>query len=168
MDHSGPEFLFPCKADYSIVEQLFPDSNTLVFPAAIEVRNLSSAPKDQTIFVVDDESIIAQTVGIILRNAGYETRSFSEPAAALDAAAGESPDLLVTDMAMPEMNGIELANRMQELRPRCKVLVISGHFMTLPQIGNSDEPARDFDFLSKPVHPLKLLEKIEHVLLGAA
>ena len=168
MEHFDPVFLVSCKADYSIVEQLFPDSNTQVFPAAIEVRNLSTLRKDQTIFVVDDESIIAQTVGIILRNAGYEARSFSEPGAALDAAAGESPDLLVTDMAMPEMNGIELAFRMQELRPCCKVLVISGQLLTLPSVVKGAQESRNFDFLPKPVHPLELLEKIEHVLLGAA
>lgn len=124
-------------------------------------------PREQTIFVVDDESVIAQTLGIILRNAGYETRSFSQPEAALVAAAGESPDLLVTDMAMPEMNGIELANRMQEIRPQCKVLVISGHFLTLPSAVNGDDDDKHFDFLPKPVHPLKLLQKIEHVLTSA-
>jgi len=138
-----------------------------VFPAAIEDKNLSTQPKDQTIFVVDDESVIAQTVGIILRNAGYEARSFSEPGAALDAASGQSPDLLVTDMSMPEMNGIELATRMQELRPQCKVLVISGQMLTLPSAAKGDDTTH-FDFLPKPVHPLKLLQTIEHVLLGAA
>lgn len=129
---------------------------------------MSTQPKDQTIFVVDDESIIAQTVGIILRNAGYEARSFSEPGAALDAASGQWPDLLVTDMSMPEMNGIELAFRMQELRPRCKVLVISGQLLTMPSVVKGEQESSHFDFLAKPVHPLKLLEKIEHVLLGAA
>ena len=138
-----------------------------MFPAAIEDKNLSTQPKDQTIFVVDDESVIAQTVGIILRNAGYEARSFSEPGAALDAASGQSPDLLVTDMSMPEMNGIELATRMQELRPQCKVLVISGQMLTLPSAVKGDDTT-NFDFLPKPVHPLKLLQTIEHVLLGAA
>jgi len=44
-----------------------------VFPAAIEDKNLSTQPKDQTIFVVDDESVIPQNVGLILRNA--ETRA---------------------------------------------------------------------------------------------
>ena len=125
---------------------------------------MSTPTKDQTIFVVDDESIIAQTVGIILRNAGYEARSFSRPEAALVAAAGESPDLLLTDMAMPEMDGIELATRMQELRPKCKVLVFSGQL--LPSAVKDDET--HFNFLAKPVHPLQLLEKVEHVLLGAA
>gem|GEM_PF-6231137 len=40
-----------------------------MFPAAIEDKNLSTQPKDQTIFVVDDESVIPQNVGLILRNA---------------------------------------------------------------------------------------------------
>ena len=122
--------------------------------------------RDQTIFVVDDESVIAQTVGLILRNAGYQARSFSEPGAALNAAAGERPDLLVTDMVMPGMNGVELALRMQELRPSCKVLVISGQLLTLPATAKDSRGDRDFDFLCKPVHPLKLLEKIEDVLDG--
>jgi len=123
-----------------------------VFPAAIEDKNLSTQPKDQTIFVVDDESVIAQTVGIILRNAGYEARSFSEPGAALDAASGQSPDLLVTDMSMPEMNGIELATRMQELRPQCKVLVISGQLLTLPSAVKGDILPTSISFRSRFTH----------------
>lgn len=114
--------------------------------------------------MVDDEAIIAQTVVIILRNAGYEARSFSEPEVALDAVTDESPDLLVTDMAMPEMNGIELATRIQELRPCCKVLVVSGQLSTAALVAKAETAGHHFDFLSKPVHPLKLLEKIEHVL----
>ena len=124
---------------------------------------MPTQPRDQTIFVVDDESLIAQTVGMILRNAGYEARSFNEPGAALHAATGELPDLLVTDMVMPVMDGIELATRMQELRPCCKVLVISGHLLSLPLAANGEKDDRHFDFLCKPVHPLKLLEKIEGV-----
>jgi DNA-binding NtrC family response regulator len=128
---------------------------------------LRTQPKDQTIFVVDDESIISQTLGMILRNAGYEARSFSEPDAALKAARGERPDLLLTDMVMPEMDGMELAMRMQELRPSCKVLVISGHLLSLPSAGRlHDEDRQHIDFLCKPVHPLKLLAKIEDVLDG--
>ena len=110
--------------------------------------------------------VIAQTVAIILRNAGYEARSFSEPEAALDAVTGESPDLLVTDMAMPEMNGIELATRMQEIRPCCKVLVFSGQLSTPALVARVENAGHHFDFLPKPTHPLKLLEKIEHVLDG--
>lgn len=114
--------------------------------------------------MVDDESIIAQTVGMILRNAGYAARSFSQPDVALTAATGEWPDLLVTDMVMPEMNGVELAMRMQELRPGCKVLVISGQLLSLPAVAKGQKDHRDFDFVCKPIHPLKLLEKIEDVL----
>jgi DNA-binding NtrC family response regulator len=131
---------------------------------AIEDVNLSTLPSEQTVFVVDDEAVIAQTVEIILRNAGYEARSFSEPEAALDAVTTESPDLLVTDMAMPEMNGIELATRIQELRPCCKVLVVSGQLSTSALVAKAENAGHHFDFLSKPVHPLKLLEKIDHVL----
>ena len=132
---------------------------------------MSTLPREQTVFVVDDEPAIAQTVVIILRNAGYEARSFSEPEAALNAASAESPDLLVTDMTMPEMNGIELATRIQELRPCCKVLVFSGHLSTLSSVTKAETDGHHFDFLHKPAHPLKLLEKIEHVLddcLGGA
>ena len=121
-------------------------------------------PREQTVFVVDDEFVIAQTVTMILRGAGYEARSFSEPKAALDAVAGGSPDLLLTDMAMPEMNGIDLAMRIQELRPSCKVLVFSGQSSSPALVAKAQNEGHHFGFVSKPVHPLKLLEKIEHVM----
>jgi DNA-binding NtrC family response regulator len=140
------------------------DSSTRALFVAIEGLNLSTQPSEQTVFVVDDEAVIAQTVVIILRNAGYEARSFCEPEAALDAVTAELPDLLVTDMAMPEMNGIELATRIQELRPCCKVLVFSGQISTLALVAKAENAGHHFDFLSKPAHPLKLLEKIDRVL----
>jgi DNA-binding NtrC family response regulator len=125
---------------------------------------LLAQPKEQTIFVVDDEFVIAQTVTMILQRAGYEARPFSEPKAALDAVADGSPDLLLTDMAMPEMNGIDLATRMQVLRPSCKVLVFSGQPSSPALVAKAQNEGHHFSFVSKPVHPSQLLEKIEHVM----
>lgn len=61
------------------------------------------------IFVVDDEKLIASTLSLILTGRGFYARSFLDPFDALRAAQSTVPDLLLSDVVMPNMNGIELA-----------------------------------------------------------
>jgi len=113
------------------------------------------------IFVVDDEPIIASSLGMILRQHGYDAKSFTEPLEALRAARSDIPDLLITDVAMPELSGIELAIRVQALCPECKVLLFSGQAGSANLLETARSEGHDFEFLVKPVHPTDLLAKLE-------
>ena len=83
--------------------------------------------KAPRVFVVDDESTIRETLAAILYNAGYEAIPFADGDMALSASAEEeSPDLLITDVIMPDMNGVDLAINFENLYPKCKILLLSG------------------------------------------
>jgi CheY-like chemotaxis protein len=77
------------------------------------------------VFVVDEENTIASTLELTLRNRGFDAHSFDDPIAALKAAQSKPPDLLVTDVLMPQMNGVELAIRIRQDCPSYKVLLFS-------------------------------------------
>ena len=66
------------------------------------------------VFVVDDEPMIAMTLRLILMAHGFDARSFTDPLDALSAAHSMPPDLLISDVAMPHINGYELAIQMPE------------------------------------------------------
>jgi CheY-like chemotaxis protein len=111
-------------------------------------------------FVVDDEKIIADTLAMILNSAGFRALPFSGPLEAIAAAATDAPDLLITDVMMPKMNGIQLAIRFRETYPQCKVLLFSGQTATGDLLERARQDGYDFDILAKPVHPKDLLAKL--------
>ena len=122
------------------------------------VRNL---PR---VFVVDDEAVIATTLGMILSKQGFDAHPFHLPLEALRAAREEAPDLLISDVMMPLLSGIELAIQMREHCPDCKVLLFSGQAATSHLLEDARASGHDFEVLSKPVHPGDLLKKIRTVI----
>src|SRR5215469_8064305 len=81
---------------------------------------------DQIVYIVDDEPVIARTLATILSQAGFAAKGFVDPLLALAAAESLPPDLLITDVVMPEMTGVDLAIRFSDRYPGCKVLLFSG------------------------------------------
>ena len=117
---------------------------------------------DRVVFVIDDEAVIAQTLAIILNQAGFQASAFDHPDKAIAARAKHPPDLLISDVMMPGMTGIELAIHFRKADPRCKVLLFSGQAATADLLKKAREHGYDFDLLSKPVHPADLLAKLRN------
>jgi DNA-binding response OmpR family regulator len=117
-------------------------------------------PGKQRVFVVDDEDVIAQTLAIILRHSGFDASSFTNPLQALAAARDECPDLVISDVMMPEMSGVDLAIALQRLCPGCKILLFSGQSSTQDLLGTARSNGHHFQLLSKPIHPTDLLAAI--------
>jgi FixJ family two-component response regulator len=115
---------------------------------------------NRRIFVVDDERTIAASLAAILQMHGFSARYFVDPLEALDAARVEAPDLLITDVAMPQLSGVDLAMRIQEECPACKVLLFSGQAATADLLKGAHEQGHDFRLLAKPIHPSDLLSEI--------
>lgn len=115
------------------------------------------------VFVVDDEISIAESAAMILRVHGFDARPFSDPLAALKASQIETPNLLLSDVIMPGLNGFELSTGVVKGCPKCKVLLFSGdpgareRYATTPG-------EKALDFLVKPVQPLDLLKAIQSKL----
>jgi len=108
--------------------------------------------------------MIATTVGLVLNSEGYEAHTFELPLEALEAARELAPDLLLSDVMMPVLSGIELAIQMRERCPDCKVLLFSGHPSTTAYLEAARAKGHDFRALAKPVHPTDLLENIRTLM----
>ena len=108
------------------------------------------------VFVVDDEPAIAFTLTAILKLNSYDARCFTNPLEAHKAIANCRPDLLISDVVMPEMSGVDLAVRMKEECPACKVLLFSGQAQTADLLEAARQQGHDFELLAKPIHPADL------------
>lgn len=121
------------------------------------------------VYVVDDERVIAETLAMILTQAGLKAVAFEGPNQALTAAAeGSPPDLLISDVVMPGMSGIQLAIKVQQAYPDCKVLLFSGQAATADLLEDAKRQGYNFEVLSKPVHPSDLLARLRAVSLPIA
>lgn len=118
----------------------------------------------QRVFVVDDERIIASTLATILTLHGFDATPYTLPLEALQAAQFEAPDLLISDVVMPLLSGVDLAIQMQEHRPHCKVLLFSGQASTADLLEGARNGGHEFELLIKPVHPTDLLAKIKKMM----
>jgi DNA-binding NtrC family response regulator len=115
----------------------------------------------EIMYVVDDEKVIAETLAMILMQAGFRARAFEDPNLALAAAAkGPPPDLLISDVVMPGMSGIQLAIQFRQIYPHCKVLLFSGQAASVDLLESAKREGHDFEVLLKPVHPSDLLAKL--------
>lgn len=129
---------------------------------------MSQSPKQLRVFVVDDEDVIASSLAMILRfQGGFHATSFSAPLKALQAAHAEAPDLLITDVVMPQMSGIDLAIQLRGVCPDCNVLLFSGQAATAGLLETARAAGYTFELLLKPVHPADLLARIQTLTEGA-
>jgi CheY-like chemotaxis protein len=123
----------------------------------MNIQGMDGKPR---IFVVDDEQVIAVTLAAILNQAGFHAVAFNLPLEALEAARAGQPDLLLTDVVMPKLSGIDLAIQVRELLPLCKVLLFSGMPDTADLLSDSAAQGHTFQVLAKPVHPTELLREV--------
>src|SRR5208282_1141605 len=119
------------------------------------------------ILIVDDEPVIADTLAIILKQLGLRTMVAYDGQTALDIAKTAPPDLLLTDVVMPGMSGVDLAIALRHDAPQCRVLLFSGQAATVDMLGEAGRQGHDFTLLSKPLHPKDLLARVSQTLDSA-
>jgi PAS domain S-box-containing protein len=128
------------------------------------VEPASDAPCDlngqgETVLVAEDDPRIRTIVDECLQRLGYRVRVCANGAEALDAdLAMGTVELLVTDLIMPDMNGRQLAERIQRRRPCVKVLYTSGY--TADILGRHGMLDAGVDFLAKPYTPMELARRV--------
>lgn len=114
--------------------------------------------------VVDDNSFLVETIHMYLEDKGYDVVSFVSPQKALQHCLHNRFDLLITDLSMDGMDGIDLSDKIREQKPNARILLISGH------VDEEDENqkavfARHFDAtLSKPLLLEALLLLVQELL----
>jgi CheY-like chemotaxis protein len=121
------------------------------------------------ILVIDDEALVRDAVAAMLRGAGHEVRLAGDGEAGLRAYRRERFDLVVTDIVMPRMEGIETVRAIRRTRRPVKILAISGagrsgaaFYLTAATVLGADAS------LVKPFTAAELRRAVEHVLAGAA
>jgi CheY-like chemotaxis protein len=116
--------------------------------------------KNQRIIVIDDEVLIAETVAEILNDQGFEATPVSDGAAAIELAKTLRPDIVLSDVIMPGLNGIETGIRIREIVPDCRLILFSGQAATVDLLSKAREQGHRFDILAKPIKPEQLISVI--------
>jgi CheY-like chemotaxis protein len=112
------------------------------------------------VLVVDDEQLIANTITIILNSAGFEAQNAFTAQGALELLDVFRPEILLTDVAMPGMDGIELAIAILSKLPDCKIFLFSGQATTAELLDKAISQGHVFEILAKPIHPEHLMAKL--------
>ena len=118
------------------------------------------------VLVVDDERLLADTTAAILRRAGFDAKTAYDAFGAMEMTASFHPDYLLTDIMMPMMNGVELAIAITKMYPTTKILLFSGQAGIVNILEESKAKGFEFPLLAKPVHPLKLIERLQNLKGG--
>jgi len=112
------------------------------------------------ILLAEDDTVMREYLARALERSGYAVVSVDRGTAALPLLEAERFDLLLTDIVMPEMDGIELAQKAQELAPGMRVMFITGFAAVTLKAGNAMPQAR---VLSKPFHLRDLVLEVDRL-----
>ena len=110
------------------------------------------------VHVVDDDASVRESLAMLLESAGFSARTYDSAAAFLESASDRTAGCVLTDVQMPELNGLELQRRMGELGIRLPVIVMTGH-ADVP-IAVEALKAGATDFLEKPFEEEHLLAAV--------
>lgn len=116
--------------------------------------------KGLRVLIVDDERVIADTLTLILRSRGYTVGTAYSGEDAVELAEAMHPDVLISDVVMGRMSGVDAAIAICGELPHCRVILISGQSITTELLRDATACGHDFEVLIKPVHPNVLLERL--------
>ena len=141
----------------------FQGSSNVEFPLVkgpVMTTLQTSEQKRKVVLVVDDEQVIADTLAMILKGAGFDAIPLYSGEDAVTSCETLRPDLIITDVMMSGMNGIEAAIVIRRKLPDCKILLFSGQAATNDLLFEARSSGHDFELLNKPIHPVDLLARI--------
>ena len=125
---------------------------------------MAGAPVNATVLVVDDEERIRSSLRGILSDEGFRVIDTGDAPGVMAIIAREHPEVVLLDVWMPELDGIELLRRIKAERPHTRVIMISGHANIQNAVAATRLGAEDF--LEKPFSVAGLLASIERVRSG--
>jgi len=122
---------------------------------------LTDQPKRKPrILIVDDYQTFADSLSLILNQNGCEAAAVYSGEEAIQAAPGLNPDVLISDVIMDGMTGIEAAILIGRTLPGCEIVLISGQHATADLLENARLQGHAFEVLPKPFHPQLLLDRL--------
>lgn len=117
----------------------------------------SPAPR---ILVVDDEKVIADTIVQILNKNGFIADAAYSGEEAIEKAACRCPELVLSDVLMPQIDGVEAAIAIREHCPDTRIILFSGQSATVEILARARERGHTFELLPKPIHPTQLIKHL--------
>ena len=117
-------------------------------------------PDSKSVFVIDDEELVADTIAMILRTNGYQALALYDSESAIEQLEVIKPQIVISDVSMPRMNGVQLAMFIRERYPDCRVLLLSGQAAMIDLVDEARGHGYVFEALQKPIPPADLLAKI--------
>jgi two-component system response regulator FixJ len=112
----------------------------------------------QTVHIIDDDGLVRHSIALFLESVGFETRTYSSAQAFIDAIDRTTDGCIVTDVRMPEMNGIDLLIKLHQSGVTLPVIVISGHADVALAVHAMKQGA--IDFIEKPFHADSLIAAV--------
>jgi two-component system, OmpR family, response regulator ResD len=134
-------------------------------PSASPIIDCVDPAERRSILVVDDEPTIAEVVARYLERAGYETRTAADGPSALAAVASSRPDLVVLDIMLPGLDGLEVMRTLHENGGRVPVILLTAKGEESDRILGLRRGADDY--VVKPFSPLELVARVDAVLRRA-
>ena len=113
------------------------------------------------VLVVDDDPQVCKTVGMILKDHGYHVQSYSQPRQALQAVRKNPFDIALVDIKMPDLNGLELVEKIRAEDPRIAPIIMTAY----PDVQTAAETMRlgCRDYITKPFREDQLLKSVERI-----
>ena len=112
------------------------------------------------ILVVDDEPLIADTIVQILNRSGFIAEAAYGGREAIDAARRSTPELILSDVLMPHVDGVEAAIAIQKFLPATRIVLFSGQAATVEILARARKRGFHFELLAKPLHPTQLIKHL--------
>ena len=120
----------------------------------------SSQKQKPSVLIVDDESLIADTLAEILNESGFDATAVYDGTTALEQARKLCPDAMITDVIMSDMNGIEVAKAVRDICADTRIFLLSGQAATTGLVERARSEGYSFELFAKPLHPELLLKKL--------
>ena len=112
------------------------------------------------ILVVDDEVLIADTIVQILNRNGFIAEAAYSGEQAVDRAKAHCPELVLSDVMMPHVDGVEAAIEIKQHCPDTRIVLFSGQAATVEILARARERGHNFELLPKPIHPTQLIKHL--------
>jgi CheY-like chemotaxis protein len=112
------------------------------------------------VLVVDDEPTITETLVEILNGEGFDAIAASDGNSAISSAQSFSPDVIISDVVMPGMNGVQLGIQLRKLLPKCRIILFSGQTATVDFLRDARAVGHEFEIVPKPIRPEALIAMI--------
>ena len=151
MPHVGPEI---SEEENQLLSNVIENQNP-------KTKFRSVGATGPSILVVDDQKLIADTTTEILNQSEFRAVAAYDGKTALRLATEIRPDILLTDVMMPGMNGIDLAIAVSNDQPEITILLFSGQAVTRDLLETARSEGYEFELLLKPIHPEELIQRLK-------